>query len=577
LVVSIVLFVMPIGLPLPAMAHGAAPDEFVVSGRFLEPKSDGPTAHRHSRVYGRVDKQHGLFDVSGSDAIDWPLDSEGRFRQRIPREGPGVVLDFWFELHDELGGFETGFHVGMPVNEATGRADSDRIELGDLEFPTSRTIAAGRVIDRAGKAIAGALVMLREDVEAPPNYTVRVQEAIAPAKRRRPDPEPELAPISELDRIQTFSSADGSFRILSPFATPGCRIEVHVDGCFDASAKIPASGPVTIRMVAPSSIPGHVDFDTSDWRIELVAEAVEVGVARDHDSPLHRNSGSDSIDRDGNFRIQMLRAGTYDIYVRQNWAHELELIAWAYAWANDGQPELLGCIHRVVVREGETVDDPRLRQFSFHRRKRPVSIRIVAPDQKRDDVSGEIPNGPFGDLFGIDVKGNRIAWSTAFWNGEAKVRPRVEVERIEVCVDGFRSEVIDNLTRDATVRLRPGIPVRIVVLPEHLPCPLEGQLTASSEQREAYPRRGLFADDIGHYGRAEDEGSATPNPDLHPGVLLFALSNPGVYELKLWDPRDDMLLAIPRESAMLDVKDSADVQTFEIHLDPDVVRSLRNE
>jgi hypothetical protein len=553
-----------------ASAAGVAlPDDYVVTGRILAPKQESTPAVRHDRVFGRVDWSHGSFGTGGSLPIDWPVGPDGSFRALVPRERHSVVLEFWFELQDDLGSFETGLHVGMPLNEETGEPDSDRVELGVLQFPSSRTIAAGRVVDRAGKGIAGASVTV----------------ALDPERATKEDGE-RATPNPELRQVRARTAAGGSFRIRAPFAVPDCRIQVEADGYFDGSAELPAADPCEVRLVEKARVVGHVEFEKFEGQQKLYAEVhPREGSGRAFDEGAQ-------VGADGAFAIEDLWPATYDLVLRVE-------------ARDDAQPEVLAALDGIEVKEGATAADERLAALSFRRRKRSFHVRLEFPDSKQEEEDADFERQvSCGELLGVDAKGRRTVWSAETIDGEATVRPLVDVERIEVRVEGFRTERIEDLSRDATVRLRPGLPVRVVVLPEKLPCLLRSSLTPIGIQPRWYRRDSsiAFDNDVwkGVYRQPTDanppgvlnifdgEESADPaspsekptpppRPDFHPGILLFTLGDPGRFDLRVWDQRDNTLIAIPRESAVLDVKDSADVQTFELHLDPDVVRSLRNE
>ena len=171
--------------------------------------------------------------------------------------------------------------------------------------------------------------------------------------------------------------------------------------------------------------------------------------------------------------------------------------------------------------------------------------------------------------------------------------------------DGFRSERITDLSRDATIRLRRGIPVKVVVRPEGLPCLLVSSLTPVGEpsrwfrrgasiahdndawrfefvtgSKISVPGGSLAENDPGLEEPSDPEEAdldefvsritvGTTDPGIPRGVLQFAVGDPGAFELRLWDQEKDRLIPIPRESAVLQVKDMPALQTFEIHLDPD--------
>jgi hypothetical protein len=547
-----------------ACATGVAiPDDYVVTGRILAPKEECAPAVRHDRVFGRIDWSHGSFGASGSLPVDWPVGPDGSIRALVPRERHSVVLEFWFELQDELGSFETGLHVGMPLNEETGEPDSDRVELGVLQFPSSRTIAAGRVVDRTGRGIVGATVTLEP---------VPVRVISEDDERAAPNP--------ALREVRARTAADGSFRIRAPFAVPDCRIQVEADGYFDGAVKLPAANPCEVRLVAKARIVGHVEFEKFEGQQALYAE-------------VHPREGSgrafdeeERVGPDGTFAIEDLWPATYDLVLRVE-------------ARDDAQPEVLAALDGIEVKEGATTADERLAALSFRRRKRSLHVRLEFPESKQEEEDADFERQvTVGELLGVDAKGRRTVWSAESVNGEATVRPLVDVERIEVRVEGFRTERIEDLSRDATLRLRPGFQVKIVVLPEKLPCLLRSSLTPVGLQPRWFRRdswiehdndawRGAFrnprAANLPGLDPTELGGEPTPatpptptttSPEFHPGILLFTLGDPGRFDLRIWDQRDDTLIPIPRASAVLDVKDSADVQVFEIHLDPDVVRSL---
>jgi hypothetical protein len=540
----------------------AIPDDYVVTGRILPPKEECAPTVRHDRVFGRIDWSHGSFGSEGSLHIDWPLGADGTFRALVPRERHSVVLEFWFELQDELGGFETGLHVGMPLNEETGEPESDRVELGELQFPSSRTIAAGRVVDRAGRGIAGARVTVNPDFHF-----------VTSEEDERPVPNPALR------QVRSWTAADGSFRIRAPFPVPDCHLQVEADGCFDEDVGLPAAIPCEVRLVAKARIVGHVEFEKFEGQDEFYAE-------------VHPREGSGrafgagvEVGADGSFVIEDLRPATYDLALRVE-------------GFDDAQPEVLGALDGIEVKEGDTATDERLQRLSFRRRKRPIHVRVELPEAESEDTEAYAElGGPCGDLLGIDAKGRRTVWSANFRCGEATVRPLVDVERIEVRVKGFRTERIEDLSRDATLRLRPGIRVKVVVLPEKLPCLLRSSLTPVGIQPRWFRRdswieydndtwKGAYQNpsvatlpglDETERGEAPTPRTPTASPEFHPGILFFTLGDPGRFDLRVFDQRDDTLIPIPRESAVLDVKESSELQIFEIHLDPDLVRSLRNE
>ena len=549
-----------------ATAAGLAiPDDYVVTGRFLAPKEECAPAVRHDRVFGRIDWSHGSFGSEGSLPIDWPVGADGTFRALVPRERHSVVLEFWFELQDELGSFETGLHVGMPLNEETGEPETDRVELGELQFPSSRTIAAGRVVDRAGHAIAGALVTVVQDF-----HLVTSEEDERPV------------PIPALSQVRSRSAADGSFRIRAPFPVTGCQLQVEAEGYFDERIEFLAANPCEVCLVAKACIVGHVAFEKFEGQDALYAEVhPRVGSGRAFGDWVE-------VDPDGSFILENLRPATYDLVVRVE-------------ARDDAQPEILAALEGIEVKEGVTAADERLQELSFQRRKRSLHVRLEVPEEENDEsvVEAEF-NGPIGELLGIDAKGGRTLWSAEIVNGEATVRPLVDVERIEVRVDGFRTERIEDLSRDATLRLRPGLRVKVVVLPEKLPCLLRSSLTPVDIQPRWFRRDSWIEYDndawknayqnptvwtppgLDETERGKELTPPTPptptiRPEFHPGILLFTLGDPGRFDLRLFDQRDDTLIPIPRESSVLTVKETADVQVFEIHIDPDTVRSLRNE
>jgi hypothetical protein len=565
-----------------------------VKGRLLPPKSGPASTHRHDQVHGwiRTTDHEGRFEYHG---LDWRLDDKGRFREQVQEYRACGEVDFWFEFQDERGGFETGFHVGLPGIDDLPEPNPEEIDLGDLEFPVARSIAKGRVVTVKREPVAGVHVSLEGSLVS----GLRVPWA------------PEH--LEEEKRLQTTTRADGSFDLLATFPVSDCGVRLSAPGFLDAGIEIPCADPLECVLIAEARIEGVVDLDSTTWREpEPYVGGLEIEVvAHLHDSLL---AGWDCvnapIDREGRYSLGGLEAGDVDVRVVDHSGDGFEVLRW---------------IPHVTLRAGEAADDPRLRKLAFrrgsHARLRFVSDAPKAPrPATSSDDEPEAEPGPAGKLVAVDGRGDPTGWSQVFVDGDASIRPPTDVRRVEVRVDGFRTAWIEDVRRDATIHLRPGISVKIVVTPSDLSCVLQAALVASKERTRDVDRRVFEATDAPLSGRTcsiggedfppgmggdddatgvvvdepdpredpptdppEDDAAAEetpidpPNPDVHPGILCFTLNEPGAFDLVLWNGSEGGLIPIPRESAVLDVKESADLQVFEIHLDPDVVRSLRNE
>jgi len=565
-----------------------------VKGRLLPPKSGPASTHRHDQVRGwiRTTDHEGRFEYH---ELDWRLDDKGRFREQVQEYRACGEVDFWFEFQDERGGFETGFHVGLPGIDDLPEPNPEEIDLGDLEFPVARSIAKGRVVTVKREPVAGVHVSLKG------SFVSELRVPWAPEH------------LEEERRLQTTTRADGSFDLLATFPVSDCGVRLSAPGFLDAGIEIPCADPLECVLIAEARIEGVVDLDPTTWREpEPYVGGLEIEVvAHLHDSLLETwDTWRAPIDRDGRYTLGGLDAGDVDVRVVDHSGDGFEVLRW---------------IPHVTLRAGEAADDPRLRKLAFrrgsHARLRFVSDAPKAPrPATSSDDEPEAEPGPAGKLVAVDGRGNPTGWSQVFVDGDASIRPPTDVRRVEVRVDGFRTAWIEDVRRDATIHLRPGIPVKIVVAPPDLPCLLLAALVSSKERARDIDRHVFQAIDTRYRGRSvtiggetfppgmgeDEDGSGSqdvegdssgdpmtdppdedetakecpnepPDPDDHPGVLLFTLNEPGAFELTLWNRSKWCLIPIPRESAVLDVKESDDLQVFEIHLDPDVVRSLRNE
>jgi hypothetical protein len=305
----------------------------VVTGRLVDPEGQ-PLGG--IRVFGDILEP-------GDEWVHWHhqdevvTDGEGRFRLAldVPRASAASGTLRLGRRLPSGDGQEMWRSAELAVIELPAGLSAAGHDVGDVVSAHGQVVAAGVVVDAAGKPVAGA-------------------EVTALDPRYRLDDTPPVR-----------TAEDGSFRILGALPESEVGIAVEADGHFlDAVPRVPAgSSGVRVQLSTGARLRGSFvpvpGFRVDTLRVFLRGKPAQTG------GPGSMRPQGRSIDvRDGEFATARVRPGIGDVVVQASWSEATQLLV----------------IDNVRFVAGEECDDPRLRDIDLSEVVRPITVRVRDAD-----------------------------------------------------------------------------------------------------------------------------------------------------------------------------------------------------
>lgn len=363
------------------------------------------------------------FRGNGARTLEGQLttDDEGRFRyvvQGVTPDTARVVLELSARGPAEWLGWGAAMELPLPL--------ALDVDLGVVVASAQAVVLGGLVVDDAGLGVAGATVMVRPDLADP-----RAKEDVLALKLRT--------------QFAT-TGADGRFAVFGAPWPVGARVDVSrasyaylhdlafEPGTRDARIVLPRAGSIEgALLLAPRVTTEWLHVDCVDQALREAGPAAQAVGAR--------------LGRDGDFRVEGLPPGRYELRVRGN------------------AVEPLVTVTDVVVLSDQTatVVPIDLREL-FH----VVEVAVTGPDGKPVDA------GTCAFVEGAGAKPQRVAVHA----GRAVLFPRTVPCTIAVGATGLRSKVVEDVRDDVHVELEPGLRVRLALDPS-LRVPADAELRAT--------------------------------------------------------------------------------------------------
>jgi hypothetical protein len=467
----------------------------IVSGRVLG--MDGkPLAN--SRLVRQLEVKRSGGGRNSSSQIR--TDANGSFRFEM--EEPGI----------ESGGRRTLILMDYRQGGSGPRVEADlswnlppgETNLGDLTLTLAPILAAGVVVDEAGKPLA------RVTVQA------RVKQTYGPAEDHFYWDWMQVAPA--------VSGAQGEF-VIHAATDAGDILVVGMDGkhwCAGVEARAGATG-LQVVMGRGASVHGQLLADP-----EVVLEDLTINLAMpDLPQPLREQSQLE-LDAEGRFSRDGLRPGNYVLQLASRSNHEESLIE----------------IENLLLVAGEECHDPRLNPLDTRGLLRSITIAVHEPDGK----------GPA--YFQVFVLNADLA-ANQYSGHEGSVSIPYAGEPLDLMVQapGFLRVSLEDIGADCEVTLIRAPRVRLEVMnPQAVPAGFRLSLGVLSEEAAS---RGLWSDahdELGANGVVEIDADEIGHLSVQ-GILLITKDN-----------RTHAAL-VETSLGEIEVRDVASVQTFRITLD----------
>jgi len=478
----------------------------VLVGRIVDPEG-APVASTALRNRLRTVREGG----SGSTGSQTRTDEEGRFRYVMRDDRP-------FEEGTRTLTFTTEDDAPEP---AEARVDLSYVlppgetDLGDLILGSKPLLVSGTVVDEAGAPV--------------PKAQIRV------AREERYGSSNEHVYWDSLSDLRGTSDDDGRFRIHGMAEEGLLGIRARHDGYAQGEYVrfSPFSSDVVIILESAGRIVGRVLHDGEGSR-------PPVDIRARLDTGEDEGSHGVSFEDEGRFEIRSLPPGSYTVTVT----------------LGSSQNPLLE-VSGVVVRSGETTEDPRLAEIDLRGRLHRFTVTVVDVDGKPPErvmASYRSPNDPEGEE----------SWAMAWRDGLLRIDTLHEAVDVDISAQGYRSLRLEGLSSDEKVVLQGGIPVRLVLADR-------GAMPG--------PEHGLHAFLVRQEHRMYDYPEPVPfEPD---GSVRLTLPRPGTYHLDFMIGRvreggGSMSLRgfiSPSERQEIEVLDSHAEQVFTVPLLREAVRA----
>jgi hypothetical protein len=396
-----------------------------VSGRALD-ESGAPIANSPCRVFFESGDLE--FARLGETAFS-QTDADGRFVLKLDRGAKGAsTLKFeWL----------TDWRV--PMGEGAVSFDwpdgAERHDAGDLRVQQLPIVVTGQVVDRNGRALAGAKISTWIGVpEREAEHNDFIFRSSARWKHERD--------------LRSRSDHEGCFVVYGAIPSRELMLVAESDGAKSPPTLV-KTGDRDVRLVASHDgvLHGRVLFDES-LPSDYIIVSVEFTDARDEAGPSE-GERSEVVDAEGRFAFRGVRAGSYVVTVHV------------------GAREPAAVLEDVRVEIGSGRVDPRLDPLDLRKLGRWRTVRVLEPDgtPSREWVVGwPDPDSP-GE-FETD------------WRDGPRLRFAQGDTNLWLCTSKSLIERIDPATLGDTVQLTAAPMVRLVVSPG-CPWPEDGFLYAT--------------------------------------------------------------------------------------------------
>jgi hypothetical protein len=281
-------------------------------------------------------------------------------------------------------------------------------DLGELQLERAPIAAAGRVVDDLGAPVDGASVSISE--------------------------------FKAQSRIATVTRADGRFELRGVAFQKAIDLSVDKEGYSFAWQNRVTPGTTDLEIVLPTSC---------ELRAKVILPAGtsphDFGVTIQPIDPAQSGGMGTGLQDDGSLQVDGLRPGTYRLEIRAN-RRSLSVFSKEGLVIARGKPLDLGTIDLAGEVKPITLKilDPE---------GKPLSGIYFLPDEERE------PNKVF-------AWADKDLWTClhpdTFSDGTLRLLPKSESVRVDLAAAGFRIEHV-TLSADRELRMRPGLPVRLVL------------------------------------------------------------------------------------------------------------------
>ena len=293
------------------------PEHAVLAGRLLDEAGEPLAGARAQLTVWRGDQVQATAQIQTVADGSWDCVLRGHGEEAAWR----VELRCELEPRRVEGSRRPGFVVGasVPLGPWPG---GRRAEVGDVRMSPLPLLCEGKVIDGAGRPVADAQVTVEQEVAAADSGAARSLRSLEGLNivfegGRRAELPSNLrqnrARWRALPGLQARTNAEGSFLIRAEFPPGKLRVRADTDRHFRDAVPLPAPAEdLRVRLLENGIFTGAVVLPS--W---LPDRSVTVTLQPRDPSGQGREARSDRVAaRDqGTFRIEPLRAGSYDLLV----------------------------------------------------------------------------------------------------------------------------------------------------------------------------------------------------------------------------------------------------------------------
>jgi hypothetical protein len=284
-------------------------------------------------------------------------------------------------------------------------------DLGDVRLALPPVVAAGRVVDAQGAAVAGAEVFASYMQASPRGGG----QGSARARSR----------------------ADGSFEVRADWSCDEVTLNASLSLALAPRVRVPRGAQgVELVLQASGWIDGRLLLDpaVASTRPRVHARRVDQGDSED-ERARSRPTNRTQVQLDGTFRLEPLEPGRYDLDI-----------------LGDHQFDPLLSLSGFEVPSGAGCADARLPGIDLRGKLTAFRLELVPPDPS-DAVLGTLDVQPLAD--GVS------AFKMWLHDNQADIVIQAPAARVAVNVSGFRVEVLERVSSDTRVQLRRGPRVRL--------------------------------------------------------------------------------------------------------------------
>jgi hypothetical protein len=444
----------------------------------------------------------------GRSELSARTDAEGRMRLSVQGGAEGHVSRRSLDLrirpdHGEAGPWAD---VELPARLERGTTD-----LGDIALVEPPLLVAGRVVDEAGRGIAGAGISLAAaaDVSAGAGATGWI----------------------EMPQEGLSTQRDGSFEVRGTPPAGDLQVSVWHERFGSPEPRLVPVGTRDLELVLPGagSIAGRVlaEPEVMGVGIDVLAHGADENQGNVRGASLDRATGA--------FEIQGLAPGPYALT----------------AQVENGGPQLAPAAD-LVVEAGRVTRDPRFDPLDLRGKVRPIRIEASCADAIRLQFFQVQQRDP-----------ETLEWSDCGGWGQSGSSITVLASKATIDVVVIASEhrplELFGISSDQRVVLEPGLGVRVVLDPPQAELGPGASLSVTaSPEGEGHPP---YAPVWAAFGAPGERASSV---SMH-------LPYPGTYRLDFYlelqseqSSHGDFVSSVP--SPHIEVVESASEQTFTVHL-----------